>query len=77
MAANKHSIRIASEQSQYREYLQSLKDGKVTLRREQKKLLEQVTEVGKWTKLRKIQVSVKDLAALTASTGHEFAVFTR
>lgn len=76
VAANKHSIRIASEQSQYREYLQSLKDGKVTLRREQKKLLEQVPEVGNWTKLRKKQVSVKDLAALTASTGHEFAVFT-
>lgn len=76
VAANKHSIRIASEQSQYREYLQSLKDGKVTLRREQKKLLEQVPEVGDWTKLRKKQVSVKDLAALTASTGHEFAVFT-
>lgn len=76
MAANKHSIRIASERSQYREYLQSLKDGKVTLRREQKKLLEQVPEVGNWTKLRKKQVSVKDLAALTASTGHEFAVFT-
>ena len=76
VAANKHSIRIVSEQSQYREYLQSLKDGKVTLRREQKKLFEQVPEVGNWTKRRKKQVSLRNLAALTASTGHEFVVFT-
>ena len=76
VAANKNSIRIASEQSQYREYLKSLKEKKVTLRSEQKKILEKVTTVGDWAEFRKKQVNVKDLAALAAATGHEFALFT-
>ena len=74
--ANKNSIRIASERSQYREYLKSLKERTVTLRREQKKILEKVINVGDWAEFRKKQIDVKDLAALTAATGHEFALFT-
>ena len=76
VGANKHSVRIASEQSQYRDYLKSLKDGKVTLRSEQKKILDKVPEVGNWVELRKKQIDVKDLAAFTVATGHEFAIFT-
>ncbi len=73
---NKNSIRIASEQSQYRDYLKSLKEGKVTLRSNQQKILDKIPEPGTWTELRKKQIDVKDLAALTAATGHEFAIFT-
>lgn len=76
VAANKRSIRVASEKSQYREYLSSLKDGKVTLRSEHQKLLNKVPKAGDWVEVRKKQVDTKDLAALTASTGHEFAIFT-
>ena len=76
VASNKHSIRIASEESQYREYLKFLKDGKVTLRNKQKKLLDKVPKAGEWIELRNKQIEVKDLAALTAATGHEFAIFS-
>lgn len=76
VSSNKRSIRVASEKSQYREYLSSLKDGKVTLLSEQQKLLNKVPKAGDWAKVRKKQVNTKDLAALTAATGHEFAIFT-
>ena len=35
-----------------------------------------IPDKGQWIELRKKQVDVKDLAALTAATGHEFAIFT-
>jgi hypothetical protein len=73
---NRNSIRIGSEQNQYREYLGLLKDGKVTLRSEQQKILDKIPNKGDWAEVRKKQVKTKDLAALTAATGHEFAIFT-
>lgn len=76
VASNKRSIRIASERSQYQEYLKSLKDGKVTLRSNQKKILDMIPQKGDWAEVRKKQIDTKDLAALTAATGHEFALFT-
>ena len=66
---------IASAESQYKEYLQLLKSGDVTLRKGHRELLNLVPNVGEWTELRNKQVNIQDLAALTASTGDEFALF--
>ena len=53
-----------------------LKDKKVTLRHEQQKLLDLIPTTNDWVELRKKQVEINDLSALTAATGDEFALFS-
>ena len=49
----------------------------VGLNRRQTKLLQQLPEVNSQIRVPKKTVSMKDLSALTAETGHEFAMFTK
>lgn len=67
---------IASAESQYRDYLKLLHKKEVTLRKRQQKIYEAVKDRGSWAEFRNKQVDIKDLAALTAYTGDEFALFT-
>lgn len=71
-----NGIVIASKDSQYKEYLLNLSEGNVTLRKNHKRLFEKVKNRGDWVELRKKQLKITDLAALTAYTGDEFAIFT-
>ena len=66
---------IASKESQYKEYLKGLKDGVITLRKRQNELLQAIPNKGDWCEFRNKQVDINDLAALTAKTGDEFALF--
>lgn len=68
---------IASAESQWKEYLKLLRtNSEVRLRKRQADLLEKVPKRNQWVELRKKQVGINDLAALTAYTGDEFAIFT-
>lgn len=68
--------KVSSEKSQYDEYIKSLQGGSVTLRSRQQKLLDKIPETKTWVEVRKKEVNLKDLRALTAKTGDEFAIFT-
>lgn len=67
---------IASRESQYKEYLANLSNGNVTLRKKQKQVLDKISKPGDWSYFRNKEVSTEDLAALTAATGDEFALFS-
>lgn len=69
-------MEIASRESQYKEYLANLFNGNVTLRKKQKEALSKVPEAGNWNYFRNKEVTIQDLAALTAATGDEFALFS-
>lgn len=66
---------IASRESQYKAYLANLSSGDITLRKKQKEVLKKVPKAGDWNYFRNKEVDIKDLAALTAATGDEFALF--
>lgn len=68
---------IASHSNEYREYLEGLRDNSVSLIRRQKRLLERVPEPYDWIVVKSKSIHVRDLAALTAVTGDEFAIFTK
>lgn len=69
------SAKIASKENQYKNYLRGLKNKQISLRSRQKKVFSAIPNVGDWAELRNKQISIEDLAALTAYTGHEFALF--
>ena len=67
---------IASRESQYKEYLSSLSMGDITLRKKHKEMLSKVPQTGDWNYFRNKEIGTEDLAALTAATGDEFALFS-
>lgn len=69
-------LEIASRESQYKEYLANLSYGNVTLRKKQKKALSKIPKPGDWSHYRNKEITTEDLAALTAYTGDEFALFS-
>ena len=75
--ANKSSILLRTENLQYKEYLSQLKDGKVELKEKQKLLLGGLEKAGDFVQLKKKDVSLDDLAALSAYQKCEFAIFTK
>lgn len=75
--ANKSSILLRTENLQYKEYLSKLKDGKVELKEKQKLLLGGLEKAGDFVQLKKKDVSLDDLAALSAHQKCEFAIFTK
>jgi len=68
---------IASHSNEYRDYLDSLRSDKTKLIRRQKRLLERVQEPYKWIEVKAKNLHTRDLAALTAVTGDEFAIFSK
>ncbi len=66
---------IASRKSQYKEYLSNLSNGKISLRKKQKEVLSKIPKAGNWGYFRNKEIDTEDLAALTAATGDEFALF--
>ena len=75
--ANKSSILLRTENLQYKEYLSQLKDGRVELKEKQKLLLVGLGKAGNFVQLKKKDVSLDDLAALSAYQKCEFAIFTK
>ena len=73
----KASIRIEAENVQYMQYLHDLRTHRAELKGRQAEILKLVPDRDGVATLRKKQVRVKDLAALTAHTGDEFALFTK
>lgn len=71
----KANIRIAMENFQYQQYLQDLKNNKVSLKSKQEAILQKIPGRNSVDLFKKKQVNIKDLAALTAYTGDEFALF--
>lgn len=60
----------------YKDYLSRLSSGNFALNRRHKFLFDKIPEVGSWTRVKTHQASLEDLAALTAFTGDEFALFS-
>ena len=68
---------IASHSDDYREYLDAIRLDPNKMNRRQKRLLERVSEPYSWIQVKSNNVHIRDLAALTATTGDEFAIFQR
>ena len=66
----------AETSESYKEYLNRVFSGNFALRRRHKFLFDKVPEVGNWARVKNHQASLEDLAALTAFTGDEFALFS-
>ena len=60
----------------YRDYLSRIRAGSFDLDRRHKFLLDKVPKVGDYVEVKAHQVELRDLAALTAYTGDEFAIFS-
>ena len=75
--ANDHAIKIKNENFQYTQYLHDLEAKKVPLKEKQQKIYFAISERGSSVILRKKEVALEDLAALTAFSGDEFAIFTK
>ncbi len=70
-------IRISSPGStkSLKRSLEDIKRGKAGLNQKRKKILERAKKSGDYHKFEKGEIKVKDLAYLSAATGHEFALF--
>lgn len=68
---------IASHLNEYREYLQSIVDKSDTLKTRHKRMLEMTSEPLSWAQFKSKSVHIRDIAALTAATGDEYAIFQR
>lgn len=75
--ANKNSIELESKNAQYKEYLYQLSHGKVSLKKHQENILNRFSNGSIFVEMKKRDVKLDDLAALTATTGTEFALFTK
>ena len=72
---DKASMKIAVENFQYQQYLRDLKNNTVNLKARQEAIYQKIPNRNDAEIFRKKQVNIKDLAALTAYTGDEFALF--
>ena len=71
------NTKIASHKNEYREYVKSVKEKNASLSRRHKRLLERVPVPFDWIVMKASSLKLKDLAALTAATGDEYAIFKR
>ncbi len=75
--ANKNSIALKTENAQYKEYLYKLSNGEIALKEHQENILKQFEDGNLFVVLKKRKVKLDDLAAFTAVTKAEFALFTK
>lgn len=75
--ANKHTIEVKTQNTQYFEYLSQLRHGEVKLKEHQQLILDRLPEPGMFVRVKKKEVSLDDLAALSAKQKCEFALFTK
>ena len=68
-------MKIAVENFQYQQYLRDLKNNTVNLKARQEAIYQKIPNRNDAEIFRKKHVNIKDLAALTAYTGDEFALF--
>lgn len=73
----KHSIAIRTKNTQYKEYLSQVRRGEISLKDYQQKILDKLPSAGAFVRLKKKDVSLDDLAALSAREKCEFALFVR
>ncbi len=67
---------ISTAENREKRYLENVLSGKVRLNRRHKDIIRQIPSKGDWTYMSTDKVELKDLAALTAATKDEFALFT-
>lgn len=60
----------------FKDYLAKLSGGNYALERRHRFLLDKIPKAGTWARIKNHQASLEDLAALTAFTGDEFALFS-
>lgn len=75
--ANKNSIALKTENAQYKEYLYKLSNGEIALKEHQENILKQFENGKTFVVIKKRKVKLDDLAAFTAVTKAEFALFTK
>ena len=68
---------ISSNRSDYKKYLEGVKKGQRELKKRQQFILDKIPEAGNWEIFKTNEIHIRDLAALTAKTGREFACFTK
>jgi len=73
----KRTIDVRTKNAQYKEYLAALKSGTVELKQHQQRILDKLPSQGAFIKVKKKDVSLDDLAALSAKSKCEFALFTK
>jgi len=66
-------IKLSSKKS-YATSLQSVRTGEAGLNEHRTNMLNRVPESGNWTNFKKDSLTTKDIAFLSAYTGHEFAI---
>ena len=65
LLASNHSMEVS---------LRSIKNGTAGLNKHRQELLSKVPNSNEWSRFPKNSISIKDIAYLTAKTGHEFAL---
>lgn len=73
----KRTIDVKTKNTQYKEYLAALKNGTVELKEHQQRILDKLPSQGSFARVKKKDVSLDDLAALSAKAKCEFALFTK
>ena len=73
----KRTIAIQTQNAQYKEYLSNVKNGIVELKEHQQLLLDKLPNAGSFARVKKKDVSLDDLAALSAKAKCEFALFNK
>ena len=74
---NKSKARIASKNTDYNEYIESVKGKENKLSMKHKLLLSKTPKKLSWCLMKAKKVDITDLPALTAATGDEFAIFEK
>lgn len=67
---------ISTAENRERRYLENLRSGNVHLNRRHKDIIKEIPSKGDWSYFAPNKVELKDLAALTAATKDEFALFS-
>ena len=73
----KRTIAVQTQNAQYKEYLSNVKNGVVELKEHQQTLLDKLPSAGSFIRVKKKDVSLDDLAALSAKAKCEFALFNK
>lgn len=75
--ANRKNIEVKTQNTQYFEYLAQLRNGEVELKEHQQKILDMLPKTNMFARVKKKDVSLDDLAALSAKQKCEFSLFTK